>query len=238
MAQAGAPTLKWQLVASHPHDAADFTQGLVWSEGRLFESAGQYGASRVAEKELTSGKTLRSTPLPGTEFGEGLALIRGQLWQLTWREGLARVYDLNLQPQKHLRYGGEGWGLASDGEHLIISNGSSHLYFVDPETFQLRRSVEVRDDDQPVTLLNELEWAQGAIYANVWLTDRVARIDPATGQVTGWLDFSPLKRKAGITRQREAEGAVLNGLAWRADRQRMLVTGKWWPKLFEVQLQP
>jgi len=215
VAQAGAPTLKWHLVASHPHDAADFTQGLVWSEGRLFESAGQYGASRIAEKELTSGKTLRSTPLPGTEFGEGLALIRGQLWQLTWREGLA-----------------------SDGEHLIISNGSSHLYFVDPETFQLRRSVEVRDDDQPVTLLNELEWAQGAIYANVWLTDRVARIDPATGQVTGWLDFAALKRKAGITRQREAEGAVLNGLAWRADRQRMLVTGKWWPKLFEVQLQP
>lgn len=237
-AHAGAPTLKWKLVASHPHDARDFTQGLVWSEGRLFESAGQYGASRVAEKELVSGKTLRSTALPGNEFGEGLALIAGELWQLTWKEGVAHVYDLALNPVRRFSYRGEGWGLASDGQQLIVSDGSANLYFVDPQTFRPTRRIEVRDGDQPVGLLNELEWVEGVIYANVWLTDRVARIDPASGAVTGWLDFTALKRRAGVSAQQEAEGAVLNGLAWRADQKRMLVTGKQWPKLFEVQLQP
>lgn len=237
-AGAAAPTLHWKLVASHPHDAADFTQGLVWSEGRLFESAGQYGASRIAEKELKTGKTLRSTALPGNEFGEGLALLAGQLWQLTWQEGVAHVYDLALNPVRRFNYRGEGWGLASDGRQLIVSDGSQNLYFVDPQSFRPTRRIEVRDGDQPVTRLNELEWVEGAIYANVWLTDRVARIDPTSGAVTGWLDFSPLKRKAGISAEREADGAVLNGLAWRADQKRMLVTGKQWPKLFEVQLQP
>ncbi|ROH91707.1 glutaminyl-peptide cyclotransferase [Stagnimonas aquatica] len=235
-AQAAAPTLKWQLVASHPHEASDFTQGLVWHQGRLFESAGQYGASRIAEKELSSGKTLRNTTLPGNEFAEGLALIQGQLWQLTWREGVAHVYDLDLQPLKRLRYGGEGWGLASDGQQLVVSDGSSRLYFVDPEGFRLRRSIEVSDDGQPVPMLNELEWFEGAIYANVWMTDRVARIDPASGQVTGWLDFAPLKRAAGISADQEARGAVLNGLAWRAEKRHLLVTGKWWPQLFELKL--
>lgn len=237
-AQAGAPTLNWRLVASHPHDVADFTQGLVWSEGRLFESTGQYGASRVAEKELTTGKTLRSTALPANEFGEGLALVGGRLWQLTWREGVARIYDLDLTPLGRISYRGEGWGLASDGQQLIVSEGSDRLYFVDPKTFQSLRSIEVRDGDQPVTRLNELEWVEGAIYANVWLTDRVARIDPASGAVTGWLDFSTLKHKAGISARHEADGAVLNGLAWRADQKRLLVTGKRWPMLFEVKLQP
>lgn len=238
LADAGAPTLKWQLVASHPHDAADFTQGLVWSEGRLFESTGHYGASRIAEKELTTGRTLRGTPLPATQFGEGLALVKGQLWQLTWLEGLVHVYDLQLRPLKQFQYGGEGWGIASDGAQLVVSDGSDRLSFVDVERFQTRGSIRVRDGDEPVTQLNELEWVDGAIYANVWQTDRVARIDPRSGAVTGWLDFSVLKRKAGVSAQREREGAVLNGLAWRADRKRMLVTGKWWPKLFEVQLQP
>lgn len=235
-AQATAPTLKWRLVSSHPHDASDFTQGLVWHQGRLFESAGQYGASRIAEKELGSGKTLRSTPLPGNEFAEGLALIQNQLWLLTWREGVAHVYDLTLQPLKRLRYRGEGWGLASDGRQLVVSDGSSSLHFVDPEGFRLLRSVEVLDDGQPVRMLNELEWFEGAIYANVWMTDRVARIDPASGQVTGWLDFAPLKRAAGIAADREAQGAVLNGLAWRPEQRHLLVTGKWWPKLFELKL--
>ena len=238
LAGAAAPLLKWQLVASHPHDAADFTQGLVWSEGRLFESTGHYGASRVAEKELTTGKTLRSRALAGREFGEGLTLARGQLWQLTWLEGVVYVYDLQLRPLKQFQYGGEGWGIASDGAQLVVSNGTDRLTFVDGERFRPLRSIRVRDGDTPVTQLNELEWVGGAIYANVWQTDRVARIDPRSGAVTGWLDFSALKHQAGVSAQRERDGAVLNGLAWRADRKRMLVTGKWWPRLFEVQLQP
>ncbi|MDP3857205.1 MAG: glutaminyl-peptide cyclotransferase [Stagnimonas sp.] len=238
LARAGAPSLDWRLVASYPHAVADFTQGLVWSQGRLFESAGQYGASRVAEKELKTGRTLRSIALPGNEFGEGLALLRDQLWQLTWREGVAHVYDLSLRPLKRLTYVGEGWGIASDGQQLVISDGTARLHFVDAEGFRLRRSIEVRDDGRPVPLLNELEWVEGAIYANVWMSDRVARIDPTTGAVTGWLDFGALKQAAGISAAQEAEGAVLNGLAWHAGQRHLLVTGKHWPRLFEVQLQP
>lgn len=240
--QAGAPTLAWKLVASHPHDATDFTQGLVWSEGRLFESAGQYGASRVTEKDLSSGKTLRSTALPDQEFGEGLALHQGLLWQLTWREGLAHVYDLALQPQKRIRYDGEGWGLASNGQQLVVSDGSAHLYFVDAGadalSLQPQRTIVVHDGARAIAMLNELEWVDGVIYANVWMSDRIARIDLVTGQVTGWIDLAVLKQKTGITPADEARGAVLNGVAWRSDKKHLLVTGKYWPKLFEIRLLP
>lgn len=238
VAYGDAPTLFWKLVASHPHEASDFTQGLVWADGRLFESDGQYGTSRVAEKVLATGKALNSKSLASSEFGEGLTLLKGQLWQLTWREGVAHVYDTALQPMKQLRYSGEGWGLTSDGRQLIVSDGSAQLYFIDPDSFQVTGSVSVHDGDSAVTRLNELEWVDGVVYANVWMTDRVARINPITGAVTGWLDFAALKSKAGITPAREAAGAVLNGLAWRADKKRLLVTGKWWPQLFEVQLLP
>lgn len=237
-AHAEAPTLRWKIVAEYPRDAAGFTQGLAWHEGRLFESNGHYGASHVAEKKLATGETLRSTPLPATEFGEGLTLLGGALWQLTWREGLLHRYDLALKPTGGLRYSGEGWGLASDGRALILSDGTSVLTWLDPAGPSLLRRVDVQDGGRSIARLNELEWAQGAIYANVWLTDRVARIDPANGKVTGWLDLSALKQKAGITPQREAEGAVLNGIAYRSDNQHLLVTGKWWPKIYEIKLLP
>ena len=225
-------------MASHPHESSDFTQGLVWADGRLFESDGQYGASRVAEKALATGKTLKTQAIPDTEFGEGLTLLKGELWQLSWREGVAHVYDLALKPLRAFHYNGEGWGLTSDGRQLILSDGSAHLYFIDPDGFRVVGSVLVHDGDSPVLQLNELEWVDGVVYANVWMTDRVARIDPITGTVIGWLDFAALKTKAGVTPEREHAGAVLNGLAWRADKNRLLVTGKWWPQLFEVQLLP
>lgn len=238
LAPAAAPTLPWQLVATHPHDARGFTQGLLWHAGRLFESDGQYGRSQIAEKQLTTGDTLKVTALPATHFGEGLALHAGALWQLTWREGVLHHYDLALQRLGTLRYGGEGWGITSDGGALIISNGSATLTWVDPAGPGVLRRVEVRDGDTPITRLNELEWVDGVLYANVWMSDRIARIDPSTGQVTGWLDLAPLKQKAGITAADEARGAVLNGVAWRSDKQRLLVTGKYWPKLFEIKLLP
>ena len=237
-AYAEAPTLPWRLVAAYPHQTRDFTQGLVWEDGRLFESAGQYGASRITEKDLATGHTLHETAVPPTEFGEGLALHDHQLWQLTWREGVAHIYGLDLQPQGSLRYRGEGWGLASNGSELIISDGTPNLYFVEPETLALHRKITVRDGDVPVARLNELEWVDGLIYANVWFSDKVACIDPATGSVTGWLDFSALKQTAGITPEQQAAGAVLNGLAWKADSRHLLVTGKRWPKLFEIDLSP
>ncbi len=234
----GAPTLRWKIVAEYPHDASSFTQGLLWHEGRLFESDGQYGASQVAEKELATGKKLNATAIPANEFGEGLALHSGSLWQLTWREGVLHRYDLALNPTGGLRYGGEGWGLTSDGSALIVSNGSSTLIWVDPAGPSVLRKVEVLDGNTAITKLNELEWVDGVVYANVWMTDRIARIDPATGKVTGWLDMAELKKKAGITPEREAEGAVLNGIAYRADNQHLLITGKWWPKIYEIQLLP
>jgi len=237
-ASADAPTLRWKLIAEYPHDARGFTQGLVWHEGRLFESDGQYGASQVAEKVLATGATLKATALPTTEFGEGLALHAGALWQLTWREGVLHRYDLQLQPLGSLRYGGEGWGLTSDGTALIVSNGSAQLAWLDPTVPKVLRSIEVRDGDTAITRLNELEWIEGAVFANVWMTDRIARIDPVTGKVTGWLELSALKKKVGITAAQEAQGAVLNGIAFRSDNQHLLITGKWWPKIYEIALLP
>lgn len=235
-ASSSAPTLRWKIVAEYPQDATGFTQGLLWHEGRLFVSDGQYGASQVAEKNLATGETLKATPLPANQFGEGLALLGDALWQLTWREGIAHRYDLTLKPTGALRYGGEGWGLASDGAALIVSNGSATLTWVDPAGPTVLRKLEVRDGAAPVARLNELEWVDGLIYANVWMSDRVARIDASTGRVTGWLDLSALKVKAGITPADEARGAVLNGIAWRADKKHLLVTGKYWPKLYEIKL--
>ena len=237
-AHAEAPTLRWKIVAEYPHDPAGFTQGLLWHEGRLFESDGQYGASQVAEKKLKTGETIQSTALPAQQFGEGLALHAGALWQLTWREGLLHRYDLDLKRTGGLRYGGEGWGLASDGSALIVSNGSATLTWIDPEGPSVLRKLEVKDGDTAIDKLNELEWVEGTLYANVWMSDRIVRIDPASGQVTGWLDLARLKQKAGITAADEARGAVLNGIAWRGDKKHLLVTGKYWPKIYEIKLLP
>lgn len=236
--QAEAPTLRWQVVAEYPHIASDFTQGLVWSEGRLFESDGQYGASRISEKKLATGKVLKAVAQPPAEFGEGLALVGGALWQLTWREGVIHRYDLHLKPTGGFCIGAEMWGAASDGDALVLSDGSSNLYWAQPAPFEVLRRVTVRDGDAPIAKLNELEMIEGSIYANIWLTDRIARIDPSTGVVTGWLDLSALKVKAGITPQQEAQGAVLNGIAYRPETKTLLVTGKWWPKLYEIKLLP
>lgn len=236
---ATAPALRWTLVAEYPHDARGFTQGLVWHEGRLFESDGQYGSSQVAEKKLATGATLKATPLARSEFGEGLAVHAGALWQLTWREGLMHRYDLALNRTGGLRYGGEGWGVTSDGQALIVSNGSATLSWIDPEGPRVLRTVDVREGARQIDRLNELEWIDGAVYANVWMTDRIARIDPASGRVTGWLDLAALKAKAGVSAEDESvRGAVLNGIAWRSDKKTLLVTGKYWPKLYEIKLLP
>jgi len=222
--------LKVKVLATRPHDAHAYTQGLLWHAGRLYESTGLYGASSLREVEPETGEVLRSTPLPAKVFGEGLALVDDRLIQLTWKEGIAFVYGLaRFDLRGQLAYTGEGWGLTWDGKRLIMSDGSDRLTFRDPATFDSLGGVNVAEGGQPVLDLNELEWVDGAVYANVWQTDRILRIDPATGRVTAEIDA------AGLLSDAERAGAeVLNGIAWRPDTRTFYITGKKWPKLFEV----
>lgn len=232
----------WSLVATHPHDTTHFTQGLVWVDGRLFESVGQYGRSGVHEIDLATGRALRSHSLPADVFGEGLARVGDRLVQLTWRERTAYVYDLSLQLRGTLRYEGEGWGLTAlqdpHGTQLVLSDGTPWLRVLDPATLAERRRVMVKVGNEPVNRINELEQVRGEILANLWYSDEVAVIDPADGRLRGWFDFTSLRQRlvwpaTPIAAPREA---VLNGLAWDERRERLFVTGKYWPQLFELEI--
>ncbi|MBB4636257.1 glutaminyl-peptide cyclotransferase [Longimicrobium terrae] len=226
-----APVVAVDQVRSYPHDTASFTQGLVWQGGNLYESTGRYGTSTVRQVELETGAVIRSTPLAPQYFAEGLALVGDSLFQLTWREGVMFVYDrATLRPGRQISYQGEGWGLTTDGRSLIISDGSSYLTFLDARTLNPQRTVQVVDAGQGVNDLNELEWVKGEVWANVWHTNRIARIDPQTGQVKGWLDLAAL-----VPPVSDPEG-VLNGIAYDSQTNRLLVTGKLWPKIFEIRI--
>jgi glutaminyl-peptide cyclotransferase len=214
-----------------PHDSAAYTQGLLWADSVLFESTGQYGHSDVRRVDLRSGRVLASRPLPADRFGEGLALLKGRLYQLTWKEGVAYTYDAaTLTPRDSFRYVGEGWGLTTDGTSLIMSDGSDSLRFLSPATFQLQSVVHVRYKDAPVLQVNELEYANGEILANVYQTNWVLRIDPATGLVREVIDF------ADLYPERPASADVMNGIALAPDGKQLLLTGKFWPTVFEVRL--
>lgn len=224
------PVVRPDVVRSLPHDSDAFTQGLLLHCGHFFESTGLYGASSLREVEPLTGEVLRSRMLPGDEFGEGLALVQDQLIQLTWREGLAHRYHLgSLAPAGSDRYEGEGWGLCFDGQRLVMSDGSSELFFRDRESFELLGSVSVTRDGLPVRQLNELECVGDLVYANVWMTDVILRIDPGSGQVLTEIDASLL-----LTPEEYATADVLNGIAYHAPSQHFFLTGKHWPRLFEV----
>jgi len=226
-----APTFR--VVAAYPHDANAFTQGLAIEGGRLFEGTGQYGASSIRRVDLASGRVEKQRALDSRYFGEGIAILGGRLYQLTWQEGVAIVYDLeSFEVQRTFRYTGEGWGLTHDGAQLIMSDGSATLRFLDPATFNVVREVVVREGGTPVTRLNELEYVDGEIWANVWYEDRIARISPATGEVQGWLDLATL-----YPRTARGSEAVLNGIAYDAAARRLFVTGKNWPQLYEIEVQ-
>ena len=223
----------YRVVARFPHDALAFTQGLLIAGDRLLESTGGYGASSVRIVHLESGRVLRRQRLPENRFGEGLALAGNRLFQLTWKAGIAIVRDPDtLDEVGEYRYSGEGWGLAALGDGLVMSNGSAELRFLDSENFQEYRRIEVRDGGRPITGLNELEAVQGDIYANVWPTDRIAVIDPASGRVRGWLDLGGLLPLV----MRGPRTDVLNGIAYDGDSRRLFVTGKNWPRLFEIEV--
>jgi len=228
------PIYSYEIINTYPHDRAAFTQGLVFAEGGfLYEGTGLYGQSSLRQVELNTGTVAKIHRLPDTCFGEGITLWKDKLIQLTWQEHVGFVYAKDsFRLVKTFTYPTEGWGLTHDGKRLILSDGTSTLYFLDPESFQEIGRLEVRDQGVPVTWLNELEYINGEIYANVWQTDYVAVISPETGQVLRWVDLAGLL-SAG---DRSQPVDVLNGIAYDAQGDRLFVTGKLWPKLFEIQL--
>lgn len=219
------------VIRSYPHDPSAFTQGLVWERGLLYESTGRHGYSTLTVRELKSGRVLLRYDLPKTAFGEGIALVGEEIIQLTWQEREAFVYDkANLRLKRTLTYAWDGWGLTYDGRHLIASDGSAQLRFLDPTTMREVRSIEVREGEQSIDQLNELEFVKGEILANRYGSDRIARISPQTGRVIGWIDLSHLYPQ----QKRPSHEAVLNGIAYDATQDVLIVTGKYWPQLFVI----
>ncbi len=220
-----------QVVQTYPHDPGAFTQGLVLAGGRLFESTGLEGRSSLREVDLATGKVLRQLDVPAPVFAEGLALVGTRLFQISWKHETAFTYDRDtFKKGPSFPYTGEGWGLCHDGRDLVMSDGSARLSFRGPETFRQVREVTVRDQGQPVDQLNELECVGPHVYANVWMTDRIVRVDAKTGAVTATIDASNLLNPA------ERYGTdVLNGIAYDAATDTFLITGKLWPKLFRVR---
>lgn len=229
------PLCSIRIVHVYPHDPTAFTQGLLFADGFLYESTGLHGESSLRKVNLETGEVVKSLALPPQYFGEGLTLWQDRLIQLTWKNGIAFVYDKeSFVPKGTFAYPTEGWGLAHDGSSLIMSDGSATLRFLQSETFQEIRRVEVTDRGVPVRNLNELEYVRGEILANVWGTERIAKISPATGEVVAWVDLSLLRAALGPIRQCD----VLNGIAYDAVQNRLFVTGKLWPKLFQIEILP
>jgi len=232
-APARVPTYTYEVINTYPHDPGAFTQGLVFHQGALYESTGLNGSSSLRRVELETGKVLKKIDVPAVFFAEGLALFNGRLYQLTWQSQRGFVYDLDsFNMLRDFSYTGEGWGLTHDTRSLIMSDGTNRIRFLNPDTFEVQRVITVHDNGRDITQLNELEYIKGEIYANIWLTDRVARIDPQSGRVTAWVNLSGLLSSESL-----GPGAVLNGIAYDETSDRLFVTGKLWPKLFEVRLK-
>lgn len=236
---AAAPSVPvdgYEILHTYPHDSNAFTQGLVFVDGHLYESTGRQGHSSLRMVDLATGWVLKEYDLPKQYFGEGLTDWGDTLVQLTWTSGVAFVYDRStFTVRRTFHYTGEGWGLTHDSTSLILSDGSATLRFLDPNSFREIRKLNVRDENnRPLPNLNELEYVRGQIYANIWHEDRIARISPRTGRVLGWIDLSGLLKADEIS---DPE-AVLNGIAYDANSDRLVVTGKLWPKLFEIKIMP
>ncbi|MGO9019459.1 MAG: glutaminyl-peptide cyclotransferase [Syntrophobacteraceae bacterium] len=229
-----APLFKVRILKRYPHDPGAFTQGLIFANGFLYESTGLNGESSLRQVELETGRVLKKYDLPYQYFGEGLTLWKGSLFQLTWKSRKGFVYDLDgFAVKREFSYSGEGWGLTTVGKSLVMSNGTEDLIFLDPKTLVRQRSLRVLDMGNPVPLLNELEFIKGEIFANVWHDDFVAKISPKTGKVTGWIDMSALRGELPPASNPEA---ALNGIAYDAEKDRIFVTGKLWPLLFEIEV--
>ncbi len=231
---AAVPIYGYKVVHVYPHDTSAYTEGLFYRGGYLYESTGEIGESSVRKVRLESGKVVQQHDVPSPYFGEGIVDWKNRMIQLTWKSGTGFVYDLDGFTLRHtFSYPGEGWALTRDSRRLYMSDGSAVLRILDPDSLATTGSIMVKDDGVPVTNLNELEWVDGEIYANIWLTDRIARIDPASGHVLGWIDLTGL---FDVNRLAEPGEDVLNGIAWDAVHDRLFVTGKRWPQLFEIKL--
>lgn len=232
-AQEGTREFRVRVVNVYPHDRAAFTQGLEFRDGNLYETTGIEGRSSLRRVELDTGRVIDLVPLTEPMFGEGMTLFNKEIFQLTWQSQTGFVYrQEDLQLVRRFSYPGEGWGLTNDGERIYMSDGSDEIRVWDPETLQEQRRIQVRDDGRPVRRLNELEFVRGEILANVWQTERIARISPTDGRVLGWIDASNLLTPEDLSQPID----VLNGIAYDEANDRLFITGKLWPKLFEVQL--
>jgi glutaminyl-peptide cyclotransferase len=225
----------YRIVHTYPHDQQAFTQGLIFVDGYLYESTGIEGKSSLREEDLETGRILQFHDVPSRYFAEGLTDWGSTLIQLTWQSHVALVYDrATFRFLRSFQYEGEGWGLTHDARNLILSDGTAVLRFYDPSDFRETNSIIVKDHGKPVDQLNELEFIHGQIYANVWHSDRIARISPATGEILGWIGLSGLLPAS----QHSSAEAVLNGIAYDSAHDRLFVTGKLWPKIFEIQIVP
>jgi glutamine cyclotransferase len=229
------PFYTYRVVNVYPHDAKAFTQGLSFDGGFLYEGTGLYGQSTLRKVELKTGQVVKRYELPARFFGEGITVLGEHIVQTTWRSNVAFVYDKrSFELRQTFVYPTEAWGLTHDGTHLILSDGTATLRFLDPRTFREVDRIQVYDDKKPISYLNELEFVRGEILANVWKTERIARIAPESGRVTAWIDLS------GILKAEDSSARVdvLNGIAYDAGNNRLFVTGKLWPKLFEIEIVP
>ena len=231
-----APKYGYTVVRSYPHDPKAFTQGLEFFDGFLYEGTGQKGRSGVRKVEIETGKVVQEERLHAQYFGEGITVSQGKLFQLTWQDRTGFVYDARtLKFIRNFSYFGEGWGLAHDAQSLVMSDGTSNLRFLETTRFQERRRLKVTDAGVPIERLNELEYVRGEIWANVWETDFIVRISPKDGRVLGWIDLKGLQSGPAV---KLPPDAVLNGIAYDAQKDRIFVTGKMWPRLFEIRIKP
>ncbi|HIH98346.1 MAG TPA: glutaminyl-peptide cyclotransferase [Thermoplasmata archaeon] len=227
------PVYTYKVVNTYPHDQKAYTQGLAFENGFLYEGTGIYGSSTLRKVDLETGRILQICKLPQKLFGEGVTIHKDKIIQLTWRSNVGFVHNKSsFELKRKFNYSTEGWGITSDGKHLILSDGTAVLHYLDPDTFEEVGKIKVQDNKRVVSKLNELEFVQGRIYANVWKSNWIAIIEPRTQKVVGWIDLEGLL----IRKELSNPAGVLNGIAYDAENDRLFVTGKMWPSLFEIEL--
>ncbi|MFW5686614.1 MAG: glutaminyl-peptide cyclotransferase [Halanaerobium sp.] len=223
--------LNYQVVESYKHDPEAFTQGLEIYQNNLYEGTGRYGSSTLRKVDIESGEVLEKINLDSKYFGEGITILEDRIYQLSWKENTAFVYDLDFNLIRKFNYQGEGWGLANDGEYLIMSDGSEYLYFRDSKSFEIEKKVEVTAAEKKLKNINELEYHNGFLYANIWQTDYIVKINPESGNTVAYLDLSGILKSSY-----QGEVDVLNGIAYDPEEKNFLVTGKLWPKIYRIEI--
>ncbi len=229
--KSNVPNINYTVIASYPHDTSSFTQGLVFYNGQLFESTGNYGKSKLLVTDIKSGKALKQVKLDSMYFGEGLAILNDTIFQLTWKENVVHVYTKDLKKIKTFKINTDGWGITTNGTNLIVSDGSSNLYYYEPSSFRLLRTQGITENGSPAPNINELEYIDGFIYANQWQYNYILKIDPPTGHIIGKLDLRELGDRAKAKNPNEQ---WLNGIAYDSAAKKIFVTGKYWPELYEI----